>query len=234
MARAKKTGRCTSCTASRIISITVRSPGRGGSDGAGCFPQSHRAVHHHSEIERAQRKQIGGNIAQIQADGSKQQREGDGQDDDKRRPEIAEKEKQNDGDQQDALGQVVHHRVSSEVNQVAAIEKRNDLHARRQKVRRSDRPPSHEGRQHRVGACAFSQQHDAFDDIVVVENRAVFAMNRLCRSAQPDLGPLRDDGRCPARASACRSAPSERLPRCPSHCGRARPRAHSTAAARPE
>ena len=37
-------------------------------------------------------------------------------------------------DQNDALGQVVQHRVRGVVHQFAAVQERNDLHARRQNV----------------------------------------------------------------------------------------------------
>ena len=40
------------------------------------------AIHHHAEIQRAQRKKIGRNVAQIQTDGGKQQRERNGERDD--------------------------------------------------------------------------------------------------------------------------------------------------------
>ena len=62
------------------------------------------------------------------------QRERNRQGDDDRPAHIPEKQKQDDDDQDDALGQVVQHRVRRVVQQIAAIEERNDLHARRQNV----------------------------------------------------------------------------------------------------
>jgi hypothetical protein len=50
------------------------------------------------------------------------------------------------------------------------------------------------GFQRGIGFGAFAQQHDAFDDVVVVDDLAVLAVNRLADAAQPDLGPLHDRG----------------------------------------
>ena len=46
-----------------------------------------------------------------------------------------------------------------------------------------------------VGVRALAQQHDAFDHVVVVDDLAVGAMDRLADLAQPDLRPLRDRAR---------------------------------------
>jgi len=43
------------------------------------FNHHHRAIHHHAEVQRAQRKQVGGNVAQVKADGSEQKRKGNGE-----------------------------------------------------------------------------------------------------------------------------------------------------------
>ena len=91
----------------------------------------HRAVDDHAEVQRAEREQIGGNVAQIQADGGEQQSEGNGERDDDSAAHIAEEEKQDDDDEDDAFAEVVQHRVGGVVEQVAAIEEGNDLDAGR-------------------------------------------------------------------------------------------------------
>ena len=48
--------------------------------------------------------------------------------------------------------------------------------------------------QGRVGIVALLQQHDALDDVVVVDDLAVDAMNGLADLAQADLRPLHDRG----------------------------------------
>src|SRR6185437_615228 len=79
--------------------------------------------------ERAQRKQVGGNLIQVQTDGSEKQREGNRQRDNQRAPRVAEKQKQDDGDENDPLGEVVQNRVGRVMQQVAAIQMRNDAHS---------------------------------------------------------------------------------------------------------
>ena len=91
----------------------------------------HRAIHHHAEIQRAQGQKIGWNMPQAEADGRKQQRKRNGYRHDQRRARVAEKQKQNDDHQDDALGQIVQHGVRGELHQFAAIDERNNLHARR-------------------------------------------------------------------------------------------------------
>ena len=54
----------------------------------------HRAFHHHAEIQRAQRQQVRGNVAQVETDGREQQRERNGQRDDERAAHVAQEEKQ--------------------------------------------------------------------------------------------------------------------------------------------
>ena len=91
----------------------------------------HRAFHDHSEIERSQRQQIRGNPGNLKTDGGEQKREGNGQRDDQRAADISEKDKQDDRDQDDSFGQVVQHRMRGQMHQVAAVEERDHLDARR-------------------------------------------------------------------------------------------------------
>ena len=89
----------------------------------------HRAIHHHAEIQRAQRQQIGRNLPEIEADRSEQQRKRNGQRHDQGAAHVAQEQEQDDGHKDDALGQVVQHRMRRVMDQVAAIQERNNLHA---------------------------------------------------------------------------------------------------------
>ncbi len=40
---------------------------------------NHRAVHYHSEVERAQRQQVGRNLSEVETNGCEQQRKRNGQ-----------------------------------------------------------------------------------------------------------------------------------------------------------
>ena len=78
---------------------------------------------------------------------------------------------------------------------------RHDLHAGRQDVLVQLVRPSR-GCASSVASAfgALAQQHDAFDHVVVVDDRAVLAMDRLADLPEPDLRPLRH-GRDIAHAS---------------------------------
>src|ERR1035441_9688760 len=93
------------------------------------FDHHHRAIHQHSKVQRAQRKQVGGNVADVEANGGEHQCKRNGECDDNRAAYIAEEEKKNDGDQNHSRSQVVFDRVDREPNQIGAVEEGNDLHA---------------------------------------------------------------------------------------------------------
>ena len=95
------------------------------------FHHHHRAVDDHAEVQRAEGEQVGRDIAQVQADRGKQQRERDGQRHDQRAAQIAQENEQDNNDQDDAFGQVVQHRMGRERKQVATIEERHNGDARR-------------------------------------------------------------------------------------------------------
>ena len=52
----------------------------------------------------------------------------------KRAADVAQEQEQDHRHQDDAFGQIVQHGVRGVVQQVAAVEERHDLHARRQDV----------------------------------------------------------------------------------------------------
>ena len=56
----------------------------------------HRAIHDHAEIERAERQQVRRNMSQVETDRGEQQRKRNGQSDDQRAADIAQKQEQDD------------------------------------------------------------------------------------------------------------------------------------------
>ncbi len=98
------------------------------------------------------------------------------------------------GDQDKALGQVVQHGVGGVVHQVAAIEKRHDLHARRQDVVVQLLDFSWIAFSVGSASAPLRKQHDAFHHVVVVDDLAVRAPDGFADLAQPDLGALLDRG----------------------------------------
>ena len=129
MPMAKKTGRCTSCAASRIFCDRRAGVVLLGEMADDVLDHDHRAIDHHAEVQSAQRKQVGGNVAEVEADGGEQQREGNGEGDDDGAAHVAEEEKENDGDEDHALGQVVLDGFDGVLDQIGAVEEGNDFHA---------------------------------------------------------------------------------------------------------
>ncbi len=169
------------------------------------FDDDDRAVNDHAEIESAEREKIGGNFVEVEADGGEQQRERNGERDDERAAEIAEEEKEDDGDEQDAFGEIVQDGVRGEMHQVAAVEERDDLHAGREDLFVQLVNFVVNGDQGFVGVGALAKQDDAFDDVIIVDNRAVFAVNGLADLSEANLGALRDRGDIFHAEDACRS-----------------------------
>ena len=125
MPRAKKTGRCTSCAASRIFCTGVRVSSAFERWRTMFSIMTTRAVDDHAEVQCTERKQIGRNMAQVKADGGEKQRKGDGERDDDGAAHVAQEQKQNDRDEDHAFGQVVFHGFDREIHQLGAIEEGN-------------------------------------------------------------------------------------------------------------
>src|ERR1017187_5336944 len=116
------------------------------------------------------RSQVGGDVPQIQAKRSEEERERNGERDDECAAQVAEKDKENDGDQNYSLGQVVKHGMSGQMHQVAAIQVGNDLDARRQEMVVEEIDFLVQGGQHVIPVGAFTQQHHTGDHIRIVHH----------------------------------------------------------------
>ena len=98
------------------------------------FHHHYRAIHHHSEVERAQREQVGRNAFQLEATRGEEQGERNGERHDDRAAHISEEDQQDDDHQNDAFGEVVQHRFGGVVHQFATIDKRDDFDSRWQNM----------------------------------------------------------------------------------------------------
>src|SRR5580698_5010082 len=150
----------------------------------------YRSIYHHSEVQSAERKQVRWNMAQVQKDRCEQQRERNGQRDDESRPSIEQKQKQNHRYQDHALGEVVHHGVQREVQQVAAIQHRNHLHARRKDAMIQLVDLLVNGFQSRFFVGAFAHQDTALDHVRFVDDAPVLHMVGTRHMAQSNFGAL--------------------------------------------
>ena len=112
--------------------------------------------------------------------------------------DISQKEEEHDRDENEPFREVMEDGVSRVVDEVAPIVEGNDLHARRQDVFRSALPPS-SGRPRalRRNRRPLRMSTMPEDDIIVVDDLSIRAMNCPAELAEPDLGALRDRRRCP-------------------------------------
>ncbi len=138
-----------------------------------------RAVDDHAEVQRAEGEQVGGDVAEVEADGGEHQREGDRDGDDQGAAQVPEEDEEDDDDQDDALGQVVEDGGGGEMEEIAAIEERDDLHAGRENVIVEFLHLGVDSLEGGVGVLALLEEDDAFDDVVVVDELAVLAVNLL-------------------------------------------------------
>src|SRR5438067_13635692 len=111
-------------------------------------------------------------MPQIQAQGSKQQRERNRESHYQRAANVAEKNEQDDRDQDDAFGQVVEDGVSGQMYQVAAVEVRHDLHAGRKEMAVEEVDLLMQSREYMIRIRPFAQQYDAGYDIGIVHDLA--------------------------------------------------------------
>ena len=128
----------------------------------------HRAIDDDAEVHRAQRKQVGRDADEGQAKEGGEQRERNGNGDDRGGAQIAEKHPQHDRNQKRALDEVGEHRGQRLADQPGAVVDRHHLDARGQAgvvhlVDRGAHRLEHFGR-----ILAAAHQHHAGHDIVVV------------------------------------------------------------------
>ena len=95
------------------------------------FDHHDGAIDNHAKIQRTKRQQVWRNVAQIQTNRSKEQREGNCQRNNQCSARIAQKEKEDNHHQDDSLSQIVQDRMRCVADQVRAIQERYNFHPRR-------------------------------------------------------------------------------------------------------
>ena len=140
---------------------------------------------------------------QVEQDGGEQQRERNRDGDDQGAADVTQEQKEDQRDQQNSIRQIAKHGAGGVVDQVAAVEMRNEFHASRKLVVVQLRHLFVQRIQRGIGLRALAQQHDAFHDVVIVDDCAIFAADGLAQLAQPHLGRLHHH---PEVADANRSA----------------------------
>ncbi len=128
----------------------------------------HGGVDNQTEVDGADRQQVGGLPAQHQDNDGKEQRERNCRPDDDGAAQIAEENPLQQDDQQNAHHHVVQHGVGRGFDQVLAIVDPLDSHAGRQDAGAVDRIHKLlDPRNGRRALFATAHQHDALDDVVV-------------------------------------------------------------------
>src|SRR5262244_3168016 len=129
-------------------------------------------------------------MAQVQADGSEQQGERDGQRDDKCPANIAQKNEKNDYHQDHAFAEVVQDGVRGVVNQVVAIQIGNDFDAPGKNLRVEALDHGVNALKSSGGVRALAHEDDAFDYVVIVHHHAIGAVKGFTDLSQANFRPL--------------------------------------------
>ena len=137
---------------------------------------------------------LAGMSLEIETDRGEQQRKWNRQRDDKRSADVAEEQKEDDHDQNDAFRQVVQHRMSRVLHKIAAIDERDDLDARGQNVVVEFVHLLVDPYERVVRIGAFAQEDRCRHHIVIVNDLAVFTADRPPELTQTNLRALRHDG----------------------------------------
>ena len=154
------------------------------------FDQHDGAFHDHAEIQSAQGQQVGGNVPEVQTNGGKQEGKRNGYGHDEGAANVPQKQKQNDQHQDHAFGEIVQDGVGRVVDQITAIKKRDDRDSRRQDMLVEFLHFLMDALDRGLGGRAFPQQHDAGDDIVVVDDLSILAVNGFGKLAEANFWAL--------------------------------------------
>ena len=158
------------------------------------FHHDYSAIHHHAEIERAQRQKVGGNALYVEAGGGKEKRKRNREGDDDRAAHVAQKDKQNEHHQDDAFGEVVQHGVGGEFEEIAAVDQRNQLHARGQDVIVHLLDLGVEPAKRLIGVGAFTKKRDPGNNVRAIDQLPILMANGAGELSQANFRALRDHG----------------------------------------
>ena len=150
------------------------------------------AVNDHAEVERAEGEEICGDVAEVEADGGKEQREGDGEGDDDGAADVAEEEEEDERDEEDAFEEVVLDGFDGVADELGAVKEGNDFYAGREDVLVELGDFVVDACENGVGVVAFLEEDDALDGVVVVYDGAVGAVGGAADLAEADFGALLD------------------------------------------
>ncbi len=133
----------------------------------------HPAIHDQAEVNRAERKQVGGDAEVLHPDHGEQHGERNGAGDDQRAAHVAEQQEQHGDDQDAAFQQVALNRTDGLFNQFGAVIDGRESHVGGQGSAHLAHLLVH-GKRHGAGVRAFEHHRDAQDGFfAVVRGRAL-------------------------------------------------------------
>ena len=120
-----------------------------------------------AKVQCAQAHQVAGNAQRVHTDCADQQRQRNDQRRDGRRPHVAQQQEQDHHHQQRAFGQIFRHGFDGGHNQLRAVQRRHDHHARRHRLFDLLELVAHRLR-HRAAVGAHQHQRTADHSFIAV------------------------------------------------------------------
>src|ERR1017187_7087403 len=127
-------------------------------------------------------------MAQVEKYGCEKQGKRNGERNDEGSANITEKQKEDDRYQDHSLSEVVQHRVQRKMQQIAAVQHRNDFHTLGQDVVVELLHLCMNPFERRAFFCPLAHQHTALDDVGLIDNDAVRTMIGSGHVSQPNSG----------------------------------------------
>ena len=128
-------------------------------------------------------------MAEVKANGRKEQRERHRQRNDDGATNIAEKQEEDDDDEEDAFAQVVQDGVRGVVDQVAAVQVGNDLDALGKDLLVQLLNLLVNSIEGGIFVGAFEQEDDAADDVILVDDLTVDFVDGVTHLTETDFRP---------------------------------------------
>jgi hypothetical protein len=151
-----------------------------------------RAVDQDAEVDRADREEVGRDVPEIETDEGDEKRERNRRRDDEPRLDVEQEEDQHRDHQDDPAEQVLLHRARGEMDEVAPVVERPDLHVFREHLLVELAGHRLHALEHRLRLLAGAHDHDPLDRIVPVVEPELAEPRRV---ADDDLAHVADEHR---------------------------------------
>ena len=147
----------------------------------------HRPIHQDAEVDRADREQVRRNVPQVETDRSEEERQRDGHRHDEPGAGVHQEEDQDQHHQHDPARQVPRHRPNSEMDQVAPVVERVDLHVFREHRLVELVGLGLHAPEHRLGLLPGAHEHHALHGVGPVVEAEKSQAGRVADLHPPDV-----------------------------------------------